>query len=529
MATESPRTALQLPISVNGAADELRLCLADERVPNLASMDVAVESRGPNRLCVSGAGGLTVYLTSDGTTNFDTPPSLSALPPLSSASTGSIEITSSVTPGLEAALWLIAYDGSERLEHVRVTLQTGTTTAAFTVPEATSVIRAALSLAGSGELEIESVAVRARIVPGLLVVSGDRFESWSPTTARTAIGSAVAPERPPTTIPVPGVPGDNLGASDARLPLFLTVDTEDAYFKEPRLMTGSGLGGEYGVGGVMDALERRGLRATFFVNVYESERQPAGSVQAVVEEIVGRGHEVGLHTHPAPELPWYNRPLFRQSRDEQAHVIDRGLQRIGSWTGREVVSYRAGGYAINDDTLAVLQQAGIRVDSSCFFPSPNNRNTRFTVNAVRRTADLIEVPITYVIRIDQAGTTLEHRKLDLDWLTARQLRNAVDLLITGNASCAMFMMHSFSFIEKATVLATAERSPRAIYSSPNAFDRHVEIYGPKPETRTAFDTFVDFVAGDPRVDVRTLAESLPRLEVIADSEQVDIVPVVARD
>jgi Polysaccharide deacetylase len=528
MATEPPRTALQLSIAVNGIADELSLCLSDERAEDLARRQVAVDVRGPSRLRVTGVAGVTVYLTSDGTTDFDTPPARSALPPLSWAGSARMEITSSVTPGLDAALWLIAYDGSERLEHVRVTLQTGTTATVFTMPEPTSVIRAALSLAGNGELEIGSVVVRAGGMPGLLAVSGDRFEPWSMTGAQTVIGSAVAPERLPTTIPVPGVPRDEPGTSEAPLPLFLTVDTEDAYFTEPHLMTGSGIGPEYGVSGVMDALERRGLRATFFVNVYESDRQPAGSVQGVVEQIVGRGHEVGLHTHPAPELAWYNRPLYRQSRDEQAHVIDRGLQRISSWTGKEVVSYRAGGYAMNDDTLAVLAQAGFQVDSSCFFPSPNNRNTRFTVNAVKRTSALIEVPITYVIRIDEGGTALEHRKLDVDWLTPQQLCDALELLVTGSAPCAMFMMHSFSFIEKATVPASSERSPRAIYSSPDVFDRRVEIYGPKPDTRIAFDTFVDYVADNSRIRVCTLADSLPLLNDLADVNQRDLVPVVVR-
>ena len=66
------------------------------------------------------------------------------------------------------------------------------------------------------------------------------------------------------------------------------------------------------------------LPATFFVNVFEAERQPPGAVAAVVREIAQRGHEVGLHTHPSPALEWYDKPLFRKSRNEQVEILNPG-------------------------------------------------------------------------------------------------------------------------------------------------------------------------------------------------------------
>src|ERR1700746_241919 len=63
--------------------------------------------------------------------------------------------------------------------------------------------------------------------------------------------------------------------------VFLTIDVEDSYFERPILMTGDGIGREFGVFGILDQLDAHGLKATFFVNVYESARQPKGVVEGV--------------------------------------------------------------------------------------------------------------------------------------------------------------------------------------------------------------------------------------------------------
>ena len=98
--------------------------------------------------------------------------------------------------------------------------------------------------------------------------------------------------------------------------------------------------------------------------------------------IAERGHEVGLHTHPSPALDFYQRPLFRLEPKQQADVIRWGVDLIEGWLGAPPTSFRAGGYALDDRTFKALEGAGIAIDSSCFFPSPNNRlEPRFTVES----------------------------------------------------------------------------------------------------------------------------------------------------
>lgn len=306
--------------------------------------------------------------------------------------------------------------------------------------------------------------------------------------------------------------------------LFLTVDVEDSYFNRPVLMTGEGVGREFGVFGILDQLDARGMKATLFVNVYEKDRQPAGVVEEVVREIAARGHEVGLHTHPAPGLEFYPRPLLHLPRAKQVEILRWGCEWIDRWTGAPPVSFRAGGYALDGRTFEALEDVGIAVDSSCFFPSANNRLERFTVNAVARRGELIEVPVTTVMRVE--GDAVRHRKLDVNWLSVEELMDALGVIADHGVPFANFMMHSFSFIEKATRRVGEPSSPEAVMTSEHVFAHYVDVLGPSPRLRDAFALFLDRVAADPRLRVRTMSAALPELRDVAGSRSPDLTPTV---
>jgi peptidoglycan/xylan/chitin deacetylase (PgdA/CDA1 family) len=308
--------------------------------------------------------------------------------------------------------------------------------------------------------------------------------------------------------------------------LFLTVDVEDSYFDRPILMSGEGVGREFGVYGILDALEVHGMKGTFFVNVYEKDRQPDGAVEGVVRDIADRGHEVGLHSHPSERLNFYRRPLFRLDRASQAEVLRWGAELIAEWTGTPPTSFRSGGYAVNDDTFVALREAGIAVDASCFFPSPNNHNTARTVNSVTTLSDdIVEVPVTTVLRANEDGQ-LSQRKLDLDWLSVPELIAALNALASRGSRFATFMMHSFSFIEKRTRMPNDSPSSRARFVSEVDLDRYVEVFGPKPAMRQAFSTFLARVADEPYLIVRTVRDALPELPGAGSAP--DVIPVVVR-
>lgn len=306
------------------------------------------------------------------------------------------------------------------------------------------------------------------------------------------------------------------------LTLFLTVDVEDTYFDRPILMTGDGIGREYGVFGILDQLDAHGFKATFFVNVYEADRQPTGVVEGVVREIAERGHEVGLHTHPSPGSGLYRRPLFYLPEQQQIEILSWGIDTIERWTGAPPVSFRAGGYALDDRTLAAIEAVEIAIDSSCFFPSPNNRQQRFTVNSVGRAGNAVEVPVTTVLR--RSGEALEHRKLDLNWLSVDELMGALGTLADQGAGFATFMMHSFSFIEKLTRRTEESAAPDAMRTSEDVFGFRVDVIGPRPTLRASFSSLLAQIAAEPRLRVRTLGGSHP--DLLSRFEARDVIPLV---
>lgn len=346
----------------------------------------------------------------------------------------------------------------------------------------------------------------------------------------TISGSALLSPNPGRQLPdvlleVPPASRDSAAVSPTTV--FLTIDTEDGFFTEPRMITGEGVGREFGVYGILDELDARKVRATFFINVYECERQPPGVIESVTREIHARGHEVGLHSHQSPNLAFFDRPLFRLSLEEQLYVLQWGADRLQQWTGTPVTSFRAGGYVLNEATFEAMSRVGIQIDSSCCFWSPNNHVQHQSVNSVHRRGSVVEVPVTAVLRVG-SDRRAEHRKLDIDWLTTTQLMDGLSSLGEHHAGFAMVMMHSFTFIEKLTRRVGEAASGRAKFTSGEVFGRVAEICGAKPAMRTAFATFLDRVAADPTLRTATLREALPELQDAAARGVPDVVPIVAR-
>jgi peptidoglycan/xylan/chitin deacetylase (PgdA/CDA1 family) len=362
-----------------------------------------------------------------------------------------------------------------------------------------------------------------------LVIADGRFRSLPAPMSLNGLGPSTGeyqqPE-PPETVPDPLNGGGSPPPSTTRPDIYLTIDTEDDYFTVPHMLTGEGIGEEYGAYGILDILGRHNLSATWFVNVYEAHRhEDPTTVERLVKAIDERGHEVALHTHPSEDLEMYTRPLYWFDAEQQKEILAYGAELIEKWTGRAPTSFRAGGYVLNDETFEALESLGFRIDSSVFFSSKNNRITPFTVNAVRMRGRVVEVPVTYVPRVQSDGQ-IDHRKFDVNWLTGDELDGVVDRVTEFGIAQAMFMMHSFSFIDKASIREEDPGTDRAIYRSPPLRSRFVEIYGAKPELRERFERFAETISRDNRVEVKTLAAATDDLERRARDASPDVIPVV---
>lgn len=137
----------------------------------------------------------------------------------------------------------------------------------------------------------------------------------------------------------------------------LTVDVEDWYqscidFDAPiseRVVGNTGL--------LLEVLEARGARATFFVQGLVAEAFPG-----LVRDLVSAGHEVQSHGHT-------HRPLDRMSPAQLREELARGKAAVEDAAGVAVTAFRAPDFTIGTTNLWALEllaEAGFRVDSSIF-------------------------------------------------------------------------------------------------------------------------------------------------------------------
>lgn len=105
----------------------------------------------------------------------------------------------------------------------------------------------------------------------------------------------------------------------------------------------------------LDALDRRGLRITFFIVGLDAE-QPEN--QDVLGELIRRGHEVGNHSYH--HEPW----LHTQPQDEIRDELARAEDAIEAACGLRPTGFRGPGYSLGPEILEVLADRGYAFDAS---------------------------------------------------------------------------------------------------------------------------------------------------------------------
>lgn len=126
----------------------------------------------------------------------------------------------------------------------------------------------------------------------------------------------------------------------------LTVDVE----KDCPPFLGTSRGIETGLVGLLDFLDRWGVKATFFVT-----GQIADLFTDLVREILLRGHELGSHSYTHPD---FSKLDPNRAESEIMRSVE-ALSTIGP-----VVSFRAPYLRFPASYLHLLPAAGLRIDSS---------------------------------------------------------------------------------------------------------------------------------------------------------------------
>lgn len=103
---------------------------------------------------------------------------------------------------------------------------------------------------------------------------------------------------------------------------------------------------------------RHGVAATLFVVGKDLEEDAEGA--RIVAELAQSGHEIASHSYS------HRYDLVRLGREGMASELDRAAAAIAHVTGHGPIGFRAPGYEISGDLLALLCERDYRYDSSTF-------------------------------------------------------------------------------------------------------------------------------------------------------------------
>ena len=120
----------------------------------------------------------------------------------------------------------------------------------------------------------------------------------------------------------------------------------------PSLMSMAEYGPNVAMPRILDLLDTYSIKGSFYVPGYVAETHVE-----MVEEIIGRGHEVAHHGY-------MHEPPATLSRQQEEEVLDRGIAIIERITGDKPRGYRSPSWALSEHSLSLLADRGFLYDSS---------------------------------------------------------------------------------------------------------------------------------------------------------------------
>jgi peptidoglycan-N-acetylglucosamine deacetylase len=152
--------------------------------------------------------------------------------------------------------------------------------------------------------------------------------------------------------------------------------------------------GEFGVIGVeriLKLLDKKGIKATFYIPGHTADTYP-DSVRA----IVAAGHEVGHHGY------LHENPVALPSKEAEREVMERGLDALNRIGGVRPVGYRSPAWDNSPHTIDLLLEYGFHYESSLMGADyyPHWCRTGDVIHPDGRyefgpLVDLIEMPVSW--------------------------------------------------------------------------------------------------------------------------------------
>jgi peptidoglycan/xylan/chitin deacetylase (PgdA/CDA1 family) len=249
-------------------------------------------------------------------------------------------------------------------------------------------------------------------------------------------------------------------------------------------------GKEYGVPLIVRKLEAHGFRGTFFVSPY-CPPQLRDKMFSNLNFLISRGHDIELHTHTEVLDPL--RPNLSQfTQSEKRQILTMGIKTLQEAGAPAPVAHRAGRLSIDEETLKLLPELGIFIDSSIYPRWPDSQVSLPDdfINRFVKIGGAYQLPI-FLIRtlpfVGEIGTTAFQLGSTI-WL---QQKAALEQVAERKLPLVTIFLHFFDFFDNPKIDKPFEP---------------LRPSGPNYENIDAFDNILTMLENDTRFKVVTVRE-----------------------
>ena len=213
----------------------------------------------------------------------------------------------------------------------------------------------------------------------------------------------------------------------------------------------------FGIPLICDILDRHGIKASFFLEPFNDELGYPGETERVCQYLKNHGQDVQLHIHPGhyhygchlSGKPFtHTDQIADLSPDLQKQMISEGAERLTRWTGQKPIAFRAGNMGASLETLKILPDAGIWMDSSYTFPYVGGQ-CLFTesgrYNGAKWYGNVLEVALSG-FQQPRWPFLYPSKPVDLMGSSFEECRDAVRMICDAGAD-AVLILHSFSLFK----------------------------------------------------------------------------------
>lgn len=250
--------------------------------------------------------------------------------------------------------------------------------------------------------------------------------------------------------------------------VFITFDVECSMggaWKNPELNPippRLGMMGEYGqkkfgLPLICDILGRNNIKSTFFLEPFNEALGYPGETEPIARFLVKQGQDIQLHVHPnhvsygrhKEGRPYqFTDQIADLSLADQKEILTSGADLLEAWAGVRPIAFRAGNMGASEETLAVLPDAGLWIDSSYTFPYVNGQclfKDKELYNGAKWYGDVLELALSAYRQPDIPGLH-PAKPIDLMGSSFEECRDAVQMICDEGAD-AVVILHSFSLFK----------------------------------------------------------------------------------